>query len=111
MSTQPITGPSSAGALVPAQPMLSPFPKLPSDIIKYMLFVTYFPHLIAGPILHHKEMMPQFATATCRFEKENFAVGLTLLIFGLFKKGVLSDQLAAVVDPVFARPGEWCSAV
>ena len=33
-------------------------------------------------------MMPQFAAATCRFDKENFAVGLTLLFFGLFKKGV-----------------------
>ena len=33
------------------------------DLVRYMLFVTYFPHLLAGPILHHKEMMPQFASA------------------------------------------------
>src|SRR5262245_16359286 len=44
----------------------------------YLLFVTYFPHLIAGPILHHREMMPQFADpATYRLRAENLAVGST----------------------------------
>jgi len=48
--------------------------------VHYTLFVTYFPHLIAGPVLHHREMMPQFAHArTYRFNYENMSVGLTII--------------------------------
>ena len=46
-------------------------------------------------------MMPQFHSASCRFNKENFAVGLTLLSFGLFKKVVLADHIATVVTPIY----------
>ena len=67
----------------------------------YGLFVLFFPQLIAGPIVHYREMMPQFHRATCRFNKENFAVGLTLLSFGLFKKVVLADHIATVVTPIY----------
>lgn len=60
---------------------------------RYGLFVTYYPHLIAGPILHHKEMMPQFAlTSIYRFEATRFADGLTIFVLGLFKKAVLADS-------------------
>ncbi len=68
---------------------------------EYCTFVLFFPQLVAGPIVHYREMMPQFATATCRFDKENFAVGLTLLFFGLFKKGVLADNIAPLVTPIY----------
>ena len=68
---------------------------------EYCTFVLFFPQLIAGPIVHYREMMPQFATATCRFDKESFAVGLTLLFFGLFKKGVLADNIAPLVTPIY----------
>ena len=68
---------------------------------EYCTFVLFFPQLIAGPIVHYREMMPQFATATFRFDKENFAVGLTLLFFGLFKKGVLADNIAPLVSPIY----------
>jgi D-alanyl-lipoteichoic acid acyltransferase DltB (MBOAT superfamily) len=67
----------------------------------YCLFVLFFPQLIAGPIVHYREMMPQFHSVSCRFDKENFAVGLTLLSFGLFKKVVLADHLAAAVTPIY----------
>jgi alginate O-acetyltransferase complex protein AlgI len=67
----------------------------------YCLFVLFFPQLIAGPIVHYREMMPQFHVVSCRFDKENFAVGLTLLSFGLFKKVVLADHIAAVVTPIY----------
>ena len=67
----------------------------------YALFVLFFPQLIAGPIVHYREMMPQFHSASCRFNKENFAVGLTLLSFGLFKKVVLADHIATVVTPIY----------
>ena len=69
----------------------------------YCLFVLFFPQLIAGPIVHYREMMPQFHNASCRFEKENFAVGLTLLSFGLFKKVVLADHVATVVTPIYSQ--------
>jgi D-alanyl-lipoteichoic acid acyltransferase DltB (MBOAT superfamily) len=68
---------------------------------EYCTFVLFFPQLIAGPIVHFREMMPQFAAATCRFDKENFAVGLTLLFFGLFKKAVLADNIAPLITPIY----------
>lgn len=73
------------------------------NFIHYTLFVTYFPHLIAGPVLHHKEMMPQFAEATTyRFNYANLSVGLSIFFIGLFKKVILADGLAVYVGPVFA---------
>lgn len=75
------------------------------NLIHYTLFVTYFPHLIAGPVLHHKEMMPQFARpATYRFNYENLAVGISIFIIGLFKKVIIADGLAVYVAPVFDAP-------
>jgi D-alanyl-lipoteichoic acid acyltransferase DltB (MBOAT superfamily) len=72
--------------------------------IHYLLFVTYFPHLIAGPVLHHKEMMPQFADPSVyRWNWENMAVGLTIFVIGLAKKVVVADEIAAYVGPVFDR--------
>src|SRR6266478_5803124 len=52
----------------------------------YCLFVLFFPQLIAGPIVHYREVMPQFHGASCRFDKDNVAVGLTLFASGLFQK-------------------------
>jgi D-alanyl-lipoteichoic acid acyltransferase DltB (MBOAT superfamily) len=73
--------------------------------IHYLLFVTYFPHLIAGPVLHHKEMMPQFADpAVYRWNWENIAVGLTIFVIGLAKKVVVADEIAVYVGPVFDKP-------
>jgi alginate O-acetyltransferase complex protein AlgI len=74
--------------------------------VHYALFVTYFPHLIAGPILHHAEMMPQFRQrAIYRVNAENFAVGLTIFAIGLFKKTVLADGIAPFVGPLFSTAG------
>jgi D-alanyl-lipoteichoic acid acyltransferase DltB (MBOAT superfamily) len=67
----------------------------------YCTFVLFFPQLIAGPIVHYREMMPQFHAASCRFDKENVAVGLTLLFFGLFKKVVFADRLGVLVTPIY----------
>lgn len=70
--------------------------------IHYTLFVTYFPHLIAGPILHHAEMMPQFRSrGIYRAHAENFAVGLSIFAIGLFKKTVLADGIAPFVGTLF----------
>ncbi len=72
------------------------------DFLDYALFVLFFPQLIAGPIVHHKEMMPQFAAAhTFRPSWQNLTVGFTIFVFGLFKKVVLADNLALYATPVF----------
>jgi alginate O-acetyltransferase complex protein AlgI len=72
---------------------------------EYFLFVTFFPHLIAGPIIHHREIMPQFAKAeTYRFNGTNMAIGLTMFIIGLSKKVLLADSLIQVSNAGFATP-------
>ncbi|GAB4556444.1 MAG: MBOAT family protein [Rhizobacter sp.] len=71
--------------------------------VRYGLFVTYFPHLVAGPILHHKEMMPQFARPDIfRFSAERLADGGVIFILGLFKKTVLADAFGGYARPAFA---------
>ncbi|MGA3004286.1 MAG: MBOAT family O-acyltransferase [Acetobacteraceae bacterium] len=68
----------------------------------FLLFVTFFPHLIAGPIVHHREMMPQFQRADYRLNWENLAIGGVLLSVGLCKKVILADGIANFVTPIFA---------
>lgn len=73
------------------------------SLADYGLFVLFFPQLIAGPIVHYREMMPQFRAASCRFDAENAAVGLSLFFFGLAKKLVLADPLSQLVAPIYAQ--------
>lgn len=69
----------------------------------YLLFVTYFPHLIAGPVLHHGQMMPQFARSETYYLKvDNIALGLGIFTIGLVKKVLLADSFAEYTGPVFA---------
>jgi D-alanyl-lipoteichoic acid acyltransferase DltB (MBOAT superfamily) len=73
-----------------------------ADFINYALFVTFFPHLIAGPIIHHKEMMPQFTNLRSKIiNNKNISLGLFLLALGLFKKVILADNLAPLVHQGF----------
>ena len=73
------------------------------NFLHYCLFVTFFPQLIAGPIVHHGEMLPQFEKKSVyKFNPENISVGLTIFIMGLFKKVVLADGVAVYASPVFA---------
>jgi alginate O-acetyltransferase complex protein AlgI len=67
----------------------------------FCLFVLFFPQLIAGPIVHYREVMPQFQRLACRFDKLDVSVGLTLFVVGLFKKVVLADGIAAHVTPIY----------
>ena len=70
--------------------------------IHYGLFVTYFPHLIAGPVLHHGQMMPQFRDAKIyRFNAANSAAGLLIFALGLLKKVVLADGISPYSDAIF----------
>ncbi len=72
------------------------------NFVHYLLFVTYFPHLIAGPILHHAQMMPQFARRQTYFPStRRFAVGLTFFTIGLAKKVLLADGFAPTASSIF----------
>jgi D-alanyl-lipoteichoic acid acyltransferase DltB (MBOAT superfamily) len=74
-----------------------------TDFLKFGLFVTYFPHLLAGPIIHHKEVMPQFGkNSTYLPSVENFSIGLTIFTIGLFKKVVLADTYIPAASQLFA---------
>src|SRR6478752_3705948 len=68
----------------------------------YALFVTYFPHLIAGPILHHKDMIPQFERKeTKRPDPHLILCGLIIFAIGLFKKTCLADSIQPLVSLAF----------
>jgi D-alanyl-lipoteichoic acid acyltransferase DltB (MBOAT superfamily) len=74
------------------------------DFPGYVLFVTFFPHLIAGPLLHHKEMMPQFNDdRRYALSMEDLAIGFTWFVMGLFKKVAVADTLAKHADAAFAN--------
>ncbi|WP_342116963.1 MBOAT family O-acyltransferase [Pseudoduganella sp. OTU4001] len=66
----------------------------------YVLFVSYFPHLVAGPVLHHAEMMPQFRNGQS-LRAENLAAGLTIFALGLAKKVLIADNVAPLANPLF----------
>lgn len=71
-------------------------------LINYCLFVTFFPQLIAGPIVHHKEMLTQLSKNVLdQLKSKNLTVGLSIFFIGLFKKVVLADTIAEYATPVF----------
>jgi alginate O-acetyltransferase complex protein AlgI len=71
------------------------------NIPDYLLFVTFFPHLIAGPILHHREMMPQFKRKNFGLNRSDITVGGTWFVLGLAKKVLIADTFADTVYPIF----------
>ncbi len=83
-----------------------------SKFSDYLLFVTFFPQLIAGPIVKHNEVLPQIKSLSKKcFSSENIAHGLGFFIIGLFKKVVIADSIAHYATPVFqaAAMGETIS--
>jgi D-alanyl-lipoteichoic acid acyltransferase DltB (MBOAT superfamily) len=71
----------------------------------YLLFATFFPHLIAGPIIHHAEIMPQFQQRRdYRLRADDLAVGFSWFIMGLVKKVLLADKFSPAADQAFATP-------
>lgn len=70
--------------------------------LDYALFVSFFPQLIAGPIVHYSEMFPQFAKdAGSKLKPENISAGLSIFVIGLFKKVIVADSLAVYANTVF----------
>jgi alginate O-acetyltransferase complex protein AlgI len=83
----------------------------PSPIRDYALFVSFFPHLLSGPILRHKEMVPQFDSALRRRPiPRNFARGFALIVIGLAKKIVIADTLAPLAARTFDATGAMDAA-
>ncbi|MGZ3449694.1 MAG: MBOAT family O-acyltransferase [Polyangiales bacterium] len=77
--------------------------------LEYLLFISFFPHLVAGPIIRPKDMLPQLRRDPV-FDEEQASEGVFLVACGLLKKVVIADYLALNhVDRVFDRP-EWFSA-
>ncbi len=75
------------------------------NFLHYCLFVCFFPQLIAGPIVHHKEMLPQFMRPeNLRPQWSNFAIGISIFAIGLFKKTVIADSLSVYVGPIYDDP-------
>lgn len=73
------------------------------NIVNYTLFITFFPHLIAGPILHHNQMIPQFYDRSrTRINSSNIAIGLSIFTLGLAKKVLIADQAAPFANAVFS---------
>lgn len=73
-----------------------------TSILKYCLFIAFFPQLIAGPIVHHKEMMPQFENKKIfSLNRRNVAIGITIFFMGLLKKVGIADNIAPFANEVF----------
>jgi alginate O-acetyltransferase complex protein AlgI len=73
-----------------------------TSLLNYAAFITFFPHLIAGPITHHKEMIPQFQSERIFSPQPlSLALGTTIFVVGLFKKVAIADVIAQYANPVF----------
>lgn len=73
-----------------------------TDFTRYLLFVTFFPQLVAGPIVHHREMLSQFSQPeTYRPRLSNLMLGLTAFSIGLFKKVFIADPLGSQAQLAF----------
>ena len=88
------------------------------DFINYALFVSFFPHLMAGPILYHRQMMKQFRNPELRhLNWANISQGLTLFVIGLVKKIIIADQLSPYVNLGYGHTAEldcitaWLTAI
>ena len=75
-------------------------------LLEYALFVSFFPQLIAGPIVHHSEVMPQIKDQE-RGNRTDIAIGVTVFTIGLFKKAVLADGIAPFANALYNDPAAW----
>lgn len=76
----------------------------------FLLFILFFPHLVAGPIVRAGDFLPQVMRRK-RWSWPRLAVGGRLILLGMFKKMVIADRMALIVDPVFATPNGYETAV
>lgn len=79
------------------------------NLAHFMLFITFFPHLVAGPIVRAAEFLPQINRPR-RLEWSRIRLGMEFCILGLVKKLIIADRMGQFVDPVMANPGDYGSA-
>ena len=75
------------------------------DPLRYAFFISFFPHLVAGPIVRYAKLRPQLAERH-RFDVDDFRAGTLLFSLGLAKKVLVADSIALYVDPLLSNPGE-----
>lgn len=76
------------------------------NFLRYSLFVSFFPQLVAGPIERSKNLLKQLNVPT-RFSYTNVRKGLLTMVYGFILKLVIADNISAIIEPVFDKPGEW----
>jgi len=77
--------------------------------IHFLLFITFFPRMVAGPIIRAKNFLPQLMRAR-KFRWARLELGLQYVLMGLFKKMLIADRMACLVDPVFQNPVRYSTA-
>jgi len=82
--------------------------KIPAEqsLPSFMLFILFFPHLVAGPIVRARDFLPQVRRPK-RWSWPRIDLGLWLIFLGLFKKLAIADRMALIADPIFADPGRF----
>ncbi len=82
--------------------------KIPAErnLVHFLLFITFFPHLLAGPIVRARDFLPQIRRPK-RWDGQRFYLGGQYVLMGLFKKMVIADHMILFADPVFANPGSF----
>ncbi len=83
--------------------------KAENNLANFLLFILFFPHLVAGPIVRAYDFLPQVARRK-RWSWVKFTVGGRLILLGMVKKMVIADRMALIVDPVFENPAAFNSA-
>jgi alginate O-acetyltransferase complex protein AlgI len=78
------------------------------NLANFMLFITFFPHLVAGPIVRARDFLPQTHRPK-RWDWARLNLGAQYFLMGLFKKLAIADRMACFVDPVFSDPGQYKS--
>jgi alginate O-acetyltransferase complex protein AlgI len=77
-------------------------------LLAYTVFVTFFPHLIAGPIIHPREIMPQLEEGRMgSLRSDDMALGFSWFIMGLGKKVIIADRIAPLADVLYAHPSSF----
>lgn len=76
------------------------------NLAHFMLFITFFPHLVAGPIVRARDFLPQVARAK-RWDWARLQLGAQFFLMGLFKKLAIADRMAMFADPIFADPEQY----
>ncbi len=79
------------------------------NLLHFMLFITFFPHLVAGPIVRARDFLPQIARRK-HWSWPRLELGARYVIMGVFKKLAIADHMAQFADPVFADPSKYGSS-